>query len=472
MLTLSGQTYRQILEKARQAEQAGKERIAIQNYERCVQIRPNKTLHRRLMFLYEKRGNSLKSMHHQVQSVILEMPFWRGLYFKKKVKMGTKNKIQLYRFLKTEFDHEFSTSKIQSILAMYTAFGFISKPLNLKKILLKLMSQEVAGFYNPKSKKLYLIKKPRKRGLLEILTGRRDDSEERMIIAHELTHYLQDQYFDLLKLEQKTKKNDDRYLAFQALVEGDATLLMFEYLMKRRLLPESAKILRFTFSLQKKLLPWLGGKELRNTPRIMREGLFFPYLDGFFFCLEVRDGESWEPVNRVYRRLPSSTEHILHPKKYIAGIDMPYDFKINSQKLLGKKWQVISNNVLGEFGCRVLFEHFHLSSPSKIAAGWGGDRYIIAKNELGEPILIWLTVWDSQKDAIEFFQAYQEIMNRKFLGFQVKNVKNEIIYKNKKYFARISLDGKVVRVVEKAPNTLHKHLWTHLKGLKPSLCKK
>ena len=100
-------------------------------------------------------------------------------------------------------------------------FGLIDQDCDVKKVLLRLLTEQIGGFYNPETKNLYLIEEHKQKSWWERLTGaRRDDSEEMTIIAHEMTHAIQDQYFDLLRLHKLVKGNDDRSTALDALVEG------------------------------------------------------------------------------------------------------------------------------------------------------------------------------------------------------------------------------------------------------------
>ena len=160
----------------------------------------------------------------------------------------------------------------------------------------------------------------------------------------------------------------------------------------------------------------MGGDQLSKAPLIVRESLLFPYIQGFFFCLDLRQqGKRWQNINHAFKNLPLSTEHILHPEKYLSEKDPPLDFKIPDFSLiLGKEWKVCSNNVMGEFGCQILFRQFQNSSYQKIAAGWGGDRYVVYQHKNGAIALLWLTIWDSQQDAQEFAQGYNKLITKKY----------------------------------------------------------
>src|SRR5262249_28278455 len=146
-----------------------------------------------------------------------------------------------------------------------------------------------------------------------------DKDENKTVIAHELTHALADQHYDLDALQKSVKHDDDRSLALDALIEGDATLAMFGAGMDDWKGDEITKMpaenVGFAFNLIARFLPLMGGgKTLRGAPPIISESMVFPYFRGMVFCLNRANDAGWSAIDELYKNPPLSTEQVLHPE--------------------------------------------------------------------------------------------------------------------------------------------------------------
>jgi hypothetical protein len=233
-----------------------------------------------------------------------------------------------------------------------------------------------------------------------------------MILAHELTHALQDQNYDLTKLPLHQKDNDDLALATSALLEGDATILMTDFYAQHA---AQGKMLT-------DLLAMLTGQKtekLQAAPVFFRELLVFPYQAGQQFALALSFRGGYEALNRALADPPQSTEQILHPEKYFGERDHPVAVELPD--LPTTEWRRIGNNVLGEFGIRTMLQTHLRPAEAKIAAaGWGGDRYQVYERGAGGPLgLVWRTVWDTEADATEFAGAYEVYAQKRGVAARV-----------------------------------------------------
>ena len=227
------------------------------------------------------------------------------------------------------------------------------------------------------------------------------------MIAHELTHALADQHYDLDAMQEAIKKDDDRSLALDALIEGEATLAMFGVGMDdwkgEDIVRLPAERMEFTFNLLAPFMPVMGaGKTLRDAPPIISESMIFPYFKGMVFCAKLANQGGWAAIDDVYRNPPLSTEQILHPEKYRAKPDFPMTIDLGTLKP-GEGWKEVGRNVLGEMQMAIMLRKH---GGKAAAAGWDGDRYAVfegPKNKLG---LVWLSTWDSEDDAREFAHGY------------------------------------------------------------------
>ena len=122
-------------------------------------------------------------------------------------------------------------------------------------------------------------------------------------------------------------------------------------------------------------------------------------------------------MGQAYGRPPVSTEQVLHIEKYVAG-EEPINVTLpDISGEMGKGWIQVSAGTMGEFLIRTyLEEHLDDARASRAAQGWGGDTYSLLSGPEGERVLISLTVWDSEIDGKEFFEAYQEFVALKYPG--------------------------------------------------------
>jgi hypothetical protein len=222
-----------------------------------------------------------------------------------------------------------------------------------------------------------------------IVSGYEDEREK--IYAHEYTHVLQDQHFNLTEiLNQSTF---DGRMARDALVEGDALLTYDLYQGKT---PSGLTI---------------GVSKVYEdvTRRTLEAFRTFPHIRGKFFVIQLykEGGDGWDLVNEAYRNPPRTTAMIMHPDKYTDGengIDMAApDFSLDG-------WNMTINDTMGELFIRtMLADHIKSSNASTSASGWGGDRLVLYQNET-DYLFCFNISWDSPADADEFLEAYRELM--------------------------------------------------------------
>jgi hypothetical protein len=360
------------------------------------------------------------------------LPDLRGLKFKSAVEPKFMERSDLQAHMQTLFDEDMTEAELTLSDASLKAFGFVSGDFKTKDTVLNLYSEEVAGFYDPKRKQMFLIKetdKPpaQKPGLIARLLGAKtgfDKDEQKTTLSHEMTHALADQHFNLLKMQEVAEKDDDRSLALQALVEGEATLMMMVDMERsqggtgKELLKASPAAMDFSMRLMSGLMPFASGKAFRNAPPIFRETMMFPYLKGMVFTLYLTNENEWERVNEAFRKPPVSTEQVLHPEKYLKEIDEPTEIELPPLgEKLGGDWKELGQNVLGELQISILLRK---QQGQKAAAGWDGDRYAIFQGPEEKLGLVWYTTWDNEREASEFAAAYSRYLGSR-LGFNDAN---------------------------------------------------
>ncbi len=349
------------------------------------------------------------------------LPGMRKIPFKTEVKRDVTAREQLKEVLVKEIDEDMTPAEFRAGELGMKALGLLPKGFKLKEAMVKVYSEEIAAFYDPKTKTMHLIKEPEVKAakeptFLEKLMGKKkgfDKDENKTVIAHELTHALADQNFDLDAMQKLAKNNDDRDLALSALIEGEATLTMIGAQMEdwegSTIKDIPASNLDRVFSIMIPLMPLAGGQSLREAPVILSETMIFPYLRGMVFCAWLTNDGGWDALNKAYAAPPLSTEQIIHPEKYSSAPDAPTAIDLGKLDA-GDGWKERGRNVVGEMQLGVLLRRHGGKSA---AAGWDGDQYAVFEDNAGRLALVWFTTWDSASDAKEFHHGYTRFQTTK-----------------------------------------------------------
>jgi len=354
------------------------------------------------------------------------LPGLRRIPFKHEVKRDVTKRENLKDMLLKEFDEELTPAEFEANEKALKAFGLIPLDMDLKRFLIQVYSEEIAAYYDPRTKTMYMIEEPEVEekdppAFFERLFGQADEfdkDQSKTVIAHEMVHALSDQHFDLEGLHEDAKHDDDRSLAVSALIEGEATLAMIGAGMedwdgsKTTNLP--ADRLDRGLRLMSPFMAMMGGgKTLREAPPVIAESMMFPYLRGMVFCAKLANDSGWEAIDDAYRNPPLSTEQILHPRKFREEPDYPTLVDLGKLEP-GEGWRELGRNVLGEFQIGVMLRR-HQGEAA--AEGWGGDRYAVFEGPEESLGLVWLTAWDGEEDAREFAEA--------FISYQTSRMDNE-----------------------------------------------
>ena len=250
-----------------------------------------------------------------------------------------------------------------------------------------------------------------------------------LVYAHEYVHALQYGTYDIGALEEAVGENSDADSALSALVEGDASFLQQRY-FQQHLISRRSEIVRTLDSFP----------EGPEVPVAISDSLIFPYVAGPRFVAALFRSGGWEAVDRAYAEPPQSTEHILHPEKYLEG-EAPIEVLLPEvEAALGDGWERKFEDITGEFGLILLLETAPLSDGTveRAVKGWGGDRYAYYTGPDGAEVIAMLAVWDSEKDADEFFEGYADLLD----GLGAEDVVEE--------------PGAVSGVLRGAAHTIHK----------------
>ena len=319
-----------------------------------------------------------------------------GLKKIKPITMRHQSRADLRKYVEERLNEEMPTSEIEGMRAAYAALGLVADTLNIRQLLLDLYTEQVAGYYDPKTDAFYMVE-----GTAQELL--------RPTLAHELVHALQDQHVNLDSLISR-KRGNDRQTAAQAAMEGHATLVMFAVLadasgkFEPSMLPDMGEQLGPLMEAQNSEYP-----VFKRAPRIIRETMLFPYIGGASFVQALWRSQASAAEkfpSPLGERLPQSTEQVLHPNRFLMDRDDPSELRF-TQAAPGK---LVYENTLGELEIGILLTE-HLGTDDA-AYGWDGDRYRVVEIN-GKNVLMWQTVWDDVNAAQRFAAAYRKIASKR-----------------------------------------------------------
>lgn len=353
-----------------------------------------------------------EQLRQWTKEVLIDIARIRGLQPKAavEVKLGSQKAIEA--FVLDRFKKENTSQRLLATQKTLAKLGLIPSTMNLERFLTELYTEQIGGYYDQYKKVLYLA---------DWIPA----EFQKPVMAHELMHALQDQYFDLSNLINPLSDANDAHMAKMALVEGEGTAVMFEYLLSPQGInlgdfPDLKILMLEQLKSQLTLIPTL---KFDQVPNVIKDNLLFPYIYGLSFIQAVRKNYPWERVSAIYKDLPTSTEQIMHPEKYLSHRDNPVDIKLNYsmlQEIIGADWREADRDVLGEFNLYVLLKEFIPEAEAvKASEGWGGDRYLLLENRSnGSLAWIFLSLWDNEKEAEEFYISAEKLIERRYKDAQ------------------------------------------------------
>jgi hypothetical protein len=330
----------------------------------------------------------------------------RGLQPTKDIAPILIDETKLKKNLETDFDQQNPPAVISVSERTLIALGFLPKGSSLRALVLALQAGQVAGYYSPPEKQLFVVSRSGGIG-----------PTRRSTYAHEFTHELQDQHFDLKSLGLQAPDQGDRSLARLAMVEGDAVSVQSSW-MQTNFGPADITQLLADAS------DPVAIAALKNAPAYLRDTALFPYTAGLAFVQGLVQTGGYAAVNAAFAKPPDSTEQIIHPDKYAAGekpiaVTLPADLAGR----MGAGWKAAGQDTLGELVLRLWLSEAGIAPDlaSAAAAGWGGDRIVLLEGPTGDAVAI-ETAWDTAPDADAFASAATSAMTARVLTGKVIHV--------------------------------------------------
>jgi hypothetical protein len=332
------------------------------------------------------------------------------LRFKRPVPLVVKTPDEAESMMEADLMRDYTDNQLEADAVAGALTGLYPAGLDLKAASLKLLKSQVAGFYDPHGKEMVLVEGGGDLGIWNSAAQfmiQRDVVGE-MLLAHELTHALQDQNFDLESGLDKVKDDDDRTLALKSVAEGDATIAGFAYAIGR-MDDSTADALANNL----KQLPQALAAEAPNTPEGLSVPLLFQYSDGVRFVAEAYRRGGWPAVDALYRNPPQSSHQILHPALYFDHPAPTPRIGLAGYERIMSGWSKTDDDTYGELLLRIILER-NLGKQSNeigLASRWIADRMIILQESRSVNV-IWMLAFDNPQTASHFAVVYETLLDR------------------------------------------------------------
>ncbi|HMH12416.1 MAG TPA: hypothetical protein VK578_04855 [Edaphobacter sp.] len=380
------------------------------------------------------------------------------------VKRKLLSRDEVNRYLKVKFDEDEGARRLERSEIVLKKFGLLDRDFHLRPFLVELLTEQIAGFYDNKTKTVNLL-------------SWIQPEEQKPVLAHELTHALQDQKVDLTKWSDvslndmsHTMKDDNRHLlvdeaetARSAVAEGQAMAVFIDYTLR-----PTGKTLADAPALGDKLKDTVedtsGSPVLARAPLLLQQSLLFPYSEGLSFeqAILVKGGRQ-AAFAGVLANPPSSSFEIMHPEAYMGHAPVPVLRLPDIHPLLDAEYTPYDLGVMGELDVRILTELFGgREMATALAPAWNGGVYYAAQRKSAVTVaekestasigLLYYSQWKNEDSARSFLRVYAEQVPRKYSNV-VRRTQDEVndseqIYSTSEGDVLLSISGTGVFIGE------------------------
>ena len=340
----------------------------------------------------------------QIQPIAVELTKISGMPLKHPVPCGFISRDKINTFLNQRVKEVAKPEEIRAEELTLKKFGLVPEDFNLARNTVDLLTEQAAAFYDYDKKKLFI-------------TDSTPSDTREPVLAHELAHAIADQNYHLGRFIRQGRKSDDGSTARLAVMEGQATWLMSEYLARK--LGQTLKNSPALVDTMSRVSETGAGQYpvFDNSPLYLRLSLIFPYTKGMLFQNALYDRDGRNGFGEVFRNPPVSTQQILHPEKYFTGVkptqpDLP-------EPQLPKGYRSLVGGTLGELEHSVMLEQYSgKERAAEIAPHWRGSTFELVENKKAtRDVLLYAVEWDSEDVARQYFAAYRRQLEKKWKHF-------------------------------------------------------
>ncbi|MGD0270641.1 MAG: hypothetical protein ABSB14_16360 [Candidatus Sulfotelmatobacter sp.] len=360
-----------------------------------------------------------EELFHSVDEILAFDSKQSGLPIKKQVKRRLTSRDEVESYLTKHMKDE-DVKRLERSSLVLKKFGLLPHDFDLEKLMVALLREQVAGYYDPKTKTV---------NLLDWVPM----EEQEGVMAHELTHALQDQTINLDKFMKKGEKdlgelkkdptpedieNDEIDDAREAVVEGQAETVMMQYELAPvgRSIADSPELVE---SMESQMANGTDdSKVFKDAPIFLKESLTFPYSYGMKFVIAVLEkGGKEKAFAGTLANPPHTTRQIMQPETYLAGEKIE-PMRVPEFKRDFKDYVKFDIGAMGEFDVAVLLEQYAGKKLSdRLYPEWRGGYYYAArpKNDATAPLgLMYASRWSSAEKASEFAEIYARSLKQRY----------------------------------------------------------
>jgi len=344
-------------------------------------------------------ANSPSDFAQAADEVLHNMSEITGLSLVSPLKKTLRSREEIRAYVIRQMDEDKDAAQRYADAKSAEAFGLLPKNFDLDSFMVELLTEQIAGLYDPKAHEFYIA------DWIPL-------DDQRMVMAHELTHALEDQHFQIETWLKAARPNDDAELAREAFLEGSAMAAMVDYLLQG-----TGKSVNDMPEFDPSLLTGDIGDSpsMKKAPPFIKDALVFPYFAGMKFTAAALKPVGWNALGKVFKNPPVSTQQIMHPSLYKSG-HVPEKVTLpDIQTRLGKDWKKLDDNLMGEFGWKeVLKQYLGEERAGPLAAAWDGDRYLVYEQQSSKRLLLVAHLHlVSGEQANRFFGQYSELLEKK-----------------------------------------------------------
>jgi hypothetical protein len=334
----------------------------------------------------------------------------RELKLKRPVPIFHKTRAQVAQILLSEMKEDKNQEEQDDArVAAGTMLGRYHRRSDVKSQSVKLYLSQIDAFYDQRKKEMVILDGARQiseaRGFRLVSYG---DWRDNMILAHELTHALEDQNFETGSRISKIADDGDAVLAFKSLIEGDATLAGFAYV--RGGMDDS---LADFITAHLTDLPQVSAARAKNIPDALSVPFLFQYAEGTAFVREAYRRGGWDSVDAAFRNPPESTAQIIDPTLYFDHLTHPIRISVAGYEKQLAGWNKVLEDTYGELALRLIMQTSfgRDSSEVEVARRWAGDRMVVLTHDADESV-IWIIAFNDEQGASLFADFYREVLDR------------------------------------------------------------
>jgi hypothetical protein len=378
----------------------------------------------------------------QIDEIMKGLGEITGWKVKRKVPADYITRDQLQQYVQKRIRETVKPEELRIESLTLKLFGLVPEDFDLEKATVDLVTEQAAAFYDYNRKRLFITETSA------------TFIEQRIVLVHELAHALADQQHSLAKYIRKGGASDDDAAAREAVMEGQATWLMWAYSSKlnggearpSEIILDTMRAAGATGSTQFPVF--------ERAPLYLRESLVFPYNQGLLFQEAVYGRLGKGAFSEVFRRAPRTTAQILHPAAYFARPE-PVRLRV-MEPPEHKKYRTLVQGSIGEFDYRILLEQYvSRGEADRIAPDWRGGAFRVYETKKGKrPLLTCVSEWASEAAAREWFRAYKRVLEGKSKEIRFGRVTPVAMTgRNERGRFDVRLEGKQVSSIEGLPES-------------------